>query len=94
MKVLNSELYNKQLQELLKELIVDGDITMAKSFKLYLDTIMINMPTKARKYKKSIYFDDENIKDIEHQGLTIPFYQDTALQTYVLLGIYKNFKQQ
>ena len=39
------------------------------------------------KYKKSVYFDDEGIKDIEHQGFTIPFLYDAINNTYVVLGI-------
>jgi hypothetical protein len=45
------------------------------------------MHTKAKKYKRSIYFDNENIKDIENQGYTIPFYIDEKKSLYVLLGL-------
>jgi hypothetical protein len=40
-----------------------------------------------KKYKKSIYFDDENIKDIQNQGFAIPFYIDEEKNRYILLGI-------
>lgn len=89
MKIVNSKLYENQLKALLEELM-RTDVKAAKSFKLYLDTIILNMPTKAKKYKKSIYFDDENIKDIEHQGYTIPFYYDSINDTYAVLGIIRN----
>ena len=56
---------------------------------MYLDTIIINIATKEKKYKKSIYFDDENIKDIEYQGCRIPFLIDNDNNCYVLLGITK-----
>lgn len=85
MKILSSKLYETQLKSIL------GTFTPEeiKAFKLYLDTIIINMPSKAKKYKPSIYFNDENIKDIEHQGYTIPFYYDEANDTYLVLGIIK-----
>ena len=89
MKIVNSKLYEEQLKTILKESF-PTDIQAAKSFKLYLDTIILNMPTKVKKYKKSIYFDDENIKDIEHQGFTIPFLYDDINNTYVVLGIISN----
>jgi hypothetical protein len=54
---------------------------------MYLDTIILNMPSKAKKYKKSIYFDDENIKDISYKGCTIPFFIDTEKNQIFLLGI-------
>jgi hypothetical protein len=89
MKIVNSPLYEEQLKSVLSELFGD-DIKGAKSFKLYLDTIILNMPTKVKKYKKSVYFDDEHIKDIEHQGFTIPFFVDDINNTYVVLGIISN----
>jgi hypothetical protein len=90
MKIVNSPLYEEQLKSILKELFAT-DTQAVKSFKMYLDTIILNMPTKMAKYKKSVYFDNENIKDIEHQGLKIPFYYDSENDTYVVLGIIKTF---
>lgn len=92
MKIVNSPLYEEQLKAVFQTHFGE-DIKAAKGFKLYLDTIILNMPTKVAKYKKSIYFDDENIKDIEHQGFTIPFYIDSQNDTYVVLGIISNFNQ-
>jgi len=89
MQIVSSPLYKQQLQTILSESFEDN-IQAAKSFKLYLDTIILNMPTKAKKYKQSIFFNDENIKDIGHQGFTIPFYYDSINDTYVVLGIISN----
>ena len=86
MKTLSSDLYKEQLKEAL-ELIKKQSEADVSGFELYLDTIIINMHTKIKKYKKSIYFDDENIKDIQNQGFTIPFYIDDATNQYILLGI-------
>ncbi len=86
MKILNSKLYEKQLKELL-ELLSTQDYQATKNFKMYLDTIILNMPSKEKKYKKSIYFDNEDIKDIEFQGCVIPFLIDRKHNCYVILGI-------
>ena len=86
MSILSSNLYKEQLKEILK-LLAEEDRASAKSFEMYLETIIINMQTKAKKYKQSIYFHDENIKDIENQGYTIPFYFDEKNSVYVLLGL-------
>jgi hypothetical protein len=86
MKILTSNLYESQLKAILSNFL-DEDIEATKKFKLYLDTIIINMPTKAHKYKKSIYFDDENIKDIPHESFTILFYIDNEHQNYLILSI-------
>jgi len=88
MKIVCSELYEKQLKEILEDML-KYDYKATKSFKSYLDTIIVNIPTKAKKYKKSIFFDNENIKDVEHQGLRIPFLLDTENDIYVILGVVK-----
>lgn len=88
MKILCSELFQRQLLEYLEKFSSE-DLDATKKFKTYLDTIIINMPTKAKKYKKSLYFDDEQIKDIEHESFRIPFFIDEENNTYLLLGIYE-----
>ncbi|MFK5936850.1 MAG: type II toxin-antitoxin system RelE/ParE family toxin [Sulfurimonas sp.] len=87
MKILCSKLYEKQLKEILLS-IASSDYNKAKNFKLYLDTIVLNAHTKARKYKQSVYSDNEDIKDIEHEGYTIPFLLDEPNDTYLMLAIY------
>jgi hypothetical protein len=86
MNILCTPLYETQLKELLSQ-FAEEDFKAAKAFKLYLDTIIINIQTKAHKYKKSIYFDDENIRDIEHEKYTIVFFEDKLNQNYLLLSI-------
>jgi len=86
MNIRISPLYKEQLKAIVNQLEKENPIN-AKSFQLYLDTVIINVHTKAKKYKKSIFFDDDNVKDIENQGCTIPFYIDEEKNIYVLLGI-------
>lgn len=88
MKILCTPLYQSQLKELLTKFSHE-DFSATKAFKSYLDTIILNMPTKAKKYKKSIYFDDDNIKDIVHEDFIIPFYIDKTNDSYLILGIVK-----
>lgn len=90
--ILSSPLFEEQLKEVLDGLEKE-DANGAKSFKLYLDAVIINMQSKIAKYKPSIYFEDEKVKEIENQGYMIPFYSDEAEETYVLLGIYKKNDQ-
>ncbi len=86
MKILTSELFSEQFKAIVRP-YMQSDFKGIKDFKLYLDTVILNMPSKAKKYKKSIYFDDESVRDIEHQGYTIPFYMDEENDVYVVLGI-------
>ncbi len=88
MKILSSPLYEIQLKEILSE-IAEKDFNSAKSFKLYLDTIIINIPTKAKKYKQSKYSENPKIKDIEYENYTIPAFIDTTTHEYCLLAIVK-----
>jgi len=88
MKILCAPTFEKQLESLLGD-FTQEDLPAIKNFKMYLDTVILNMPTKVQKFKKSIYFDDENIKDIEHQGLVIPFFIDEETGDYLILGIVK-----
>ncbi len=86
MQILCTDLFEKQLQDILQE-FAKKDFNATKNFKMYLDTVIINIPTKSQKYKQSVYFNDENIKDLEHQGFVIPFFIDKASETYLVLGI-------
>ncbi|MEN4046766.1 MULTISPECIES: hypothetical protein [Sulfurimonas] len=86
MQILCTDLFEKQLQDILQKFAKE-DFMATKNFKMYLDTVIINIPTKAQKYKQSVYFNDENIKDLEHQGFIIPFFIDKASETYLVLGI-------
>lgn len=88
MNILSSALYKEQLQAIIA-LLREEDESLVKTFKMYLDTIIINMHTKVKKYKQSLYIEDENVKDIENQGYHIPFYIDEKRDVYVLLGIVK-----
>ncbi|NPA60317.1 MAG: hypothetical protein GXO30_07670 [Epsilonproteobacteria bacterium] len=86
MKILASSVYEKQLKEILSYLKT-LDHQQTKKFKMYLDTIILNMPSKLKKYQKSIYFDDDTIKDIQYNGCTIPFLIDIDKNLIILLGI-------
>ena len=86
MNILCTPLYEKELKSILQKFSSE-DLAATKSFKLYLDTILINIPTKVNKYKKSIYFDDESIKDIPHEKYTIVFHIDENTKTYLILSI-------
>jgi len=88
MKIECSPLYEKQIKDIL-ELICEDSVEDAKKFKLYLDTIIMNAHTKFKKYKQSIYFEDENIKDIEYEAFTIPIMYEKESDKYIILGLVK-----
>jgi len=91
MQIVCTENFEKQLKDVFSEYAAI-DYEALKRYKIYLDTVILNMPTKIEKFKKSIYFDDDKIKDLEHQGHIIPFYIDEENETYVLLGFVKQIQ--
>jgi len=86
MEIICSELYEKQLKDILEPLAKE-DISFAKKFKMYLDTIIINIPTKVNKYKKSIYFNDDNIKDVEYENYKIIICVENSNKRFIILSI-------
>jgi len=91
-EILCSKLYEEQLKEILEPLIQE-DVALAKKVKMYLDTLIINIHTKAKKYKNSIFFDDVNIKDLEFENYTVTFCIEDNGSLYVLLGIVKKSRK-
>ena len=86
MVVVNSDLFIDQYKNILDSLS-KIDLEDTKKFKAHLDTVLLNIASKYSKYKTSIYFQDENIKDIEHRGFTITVYYDENIDVFVILGI-------
>lgn len=88
MKILCTQTYEDQLKKIL-EPMAEENFEDTKKFKVYLDTIIINIPTKISKYKQSIYFDDERVKDVEYEGFTVVIYFDEQNNNFLILSIIK-----
>ncbi len=87
MKILASKRYEEELKLIFKKLVKQVDHTSAKNFKLYLDTIVLNIPTKLHKYKVSSFFDNPNVKEIDYNGFKIFIYVDDVEENIILLSI-------
>ena len=87
MKTIVTTRFQENLQFLLQQLCQQLSFEDAKNFKLYLDTIIINIPTKLHKYKTSSLFNNEHIKEIDFKGLKIFFYHDPNNEKIILLSI-------
>jgi len=88
MKIVCSPLYESQIKVVLEEMAHEN-LKSAIDFKLYLDTVLMNAHTKFKKYKQSIYFEKETVKDVEFEGYTIPIFYDEVLDKYIILGVVK-----
>ena len=87
MKILATEKFQKELKLILKKMLEQLDCKSVKNFKLYLDTVILNIPTKLHKYKISPFFNDEHIKEIDYNGFKIFIYEDSLKKNIVLLSI-------
>ena len=88
MQILCTTTYETQLKNILEEFMQE-DLSATKKFKLYLDTILVNLPTKAHKYKQSPLFDNEDIKEIPHEAYNVIFFHDKTNNNYLIMGILK-----
>ena len=65
----------------------------ANKFKRELKKEIENLPFMPFKFRKSIYFDDENIRDLIFKGYTIVYKIDEENDTIAILGI-KKYKDE
>ena len=87
-RIVKTSYFKSRLQEILRFIALDSK-NRAKQFKnsLYATiTTIVGMPYK---YRKSIYFDDENIRDLVYKGYTIIYEIDEIHNRIVVMGIKK-----
>jgi len=87
MKIVATDRFQQELQQILSLMLEQLDCKSVQNFKIYLDTVMLNIPTKLQKYKISPFFNDPHIKEIDFNGFKIFFYEDNLKNNIVLLSI-------
>jgi len=78
MKIVYKESFVIRLEKQLKYISIDNP-TAAKRFKNDLIAKIKAIPVHPKSHRKSIYFDDENIRDLIFKGYTI-VYRITSYQ--------------
>jgi toxin ParE1/3/4 len=61
----------------------------ADKFKAELKNNIEDIVIMPHKCRKSIYFDDENIRDLIYKGYVIPYHINNNANTIVIIGINK-----
>ncbi len=92
MKILKSNKFNDELKNILYFIALDSK-SRAKIFKnnlLKSINDLIFMPYKCR---KSIYFNNEDIRDLIFKGYTVVYKIDTDKNSIIILGI-KKYKEK
>ncbi|WP_294962203.1 hypothetical protein [Sulfurimonas sp.] len=72
MNILSSPLYEKQLKELLN-ILSKQDYQATKNFKMYLDTIILNMPSKEKNIKSPSILTMKILKILNFKDVQSPF---------------------
>ena len=88
MQIIRDEKYTLKLQSILLYIATDN-LSEALQFQLDLDHLIDNLPWMPYKFRKSIYFEDDNIRDLIFKGYVIPYKIDNDLNTITIIGINK-----
>ncbi len=88
MQIIRDISYLQKLQSIM-EFIAEDSVNQAIKFQVELDEIIDAIPNMPFKYRKSIYFNDKNIRDIIFKGYVVPYKIDTAKNQIIIIGINK-----
>ena len=92
MKIIYEQKFKISLQDILDYISLDSK-NRANIFKSNLKASIEKLEYFPYKYRKSIYFEDENIRDLIFSGYTIPYKIDTKNDKIIILGITKYQKK-
>ncbi|MCF6244259.1 MAG: type II toxin-antitoxin system RelE/ParE family toxin [Sulfurovum sp.] len=86
MTIVRSQNYTNALQEVIRFISLDSK-TRALAFKHQLDTPINNLDNMPFKFRKSIYFDNDNIRDLIFKGYTVVYKIDMKKNTITIVGL-------
>ena len=88
MKIVKQVSFNDKFKTILRFIALDSAYN-AKKFKNNILKKIINLSYMPYKCRKSIYFDDENIRDLIFKGYVVVYKIDTKEKKIIILGINK-----
>ncbi|WP_428024739.1 type II toxin-antitoxin system RelE/ParE family toxin [Arcobacter sp.] len=88
MQIIRDINYLQKLQSVM-EFIAQDSVNQAIKFQVELDEIIDDIPNMPFKCRKSIYFDDNNIRDLIFKGYIVPYKIDTSKNQMIIIGINK-----
>lgn len=91
MLIQRTEEYQKELLTILKY-IANDKISASKKFKKDLNEQIAKILDFPYKYRKSIYFDDENVRDMVFKKYTINYEIDLNKNTIFIFSIFNQNK--
>ena len=88
MQIIRDINHLQKLQSIM-EFIAQDSLNQAIKFQVDLDEIIDDIPNMPFKYRKSIYFNDNNIRDLIFKGYVVPYKIDTSKNQIIIIGINK-----
>ena len=88
MQIIRDINYLQKLQSIM-EFIAQDSLNQAIKFQVDLDEIIDDIPNMPFKYRKSIYFNDNNIRDLIFKGYVVAYKIDTSKNQIIIIGINK-----
>lgn len=88
MRIVRSARYTKALKEQMKFISLDSK-NRALKFKSGIDKQINDLPHMPYKCRKSIYFQDETIRDLIFKGYTIVYKVDETKAIITIIGMKK-----
>jgi len=88
MPIIRDALYLEKLQKIIK-FIAKDNLHQALKFQIDLDEKIEDLQNMPYKFRKSSYFDNENIRDLIFKGYVIPYKIDERQNTIIIIGINK-----
>ena len=91
MRIIHKPTFSKQLKEIIKYIALDKPSASMK-FKNELKKSINLLPDNPFKYRKSIYFDNENIRDMIYKKYTIIYRVKPSKNEIEILRIFNRNK--
>jgi len=91
MHINRSPRYKNDLFQIL-DYIAQDKMSASENFKNELDALIDDLPHFPHKYRKSKYFNDENIRDMIYVGYTIVYRIDFEKDTIDIIRIFNKNK--
>ncbi len=92
MKIIESDEYKIRLREITQYIKKDKKVA-AVNFAKELRKSIGNLKNYPFKFRKSVYFDDENIRDMIYKGYTITYEINIQNETIEILDIFNQNKR-
>lgn len=89
MKLISDETLFREALENVLDCIAMDSLERAIDFNRELENRIDSIPHMPFKYRKSIHFNDDNIRDYIFKGYTIPYIIDTQKNEIIILDIFK-----